>query len=175
MFALIIFVGLIGGLTRLARHDIRGGGLGTMGCWSRSSPCPVDGEFTRTALGVAPTVNPPSGPYEFLARQPDGSPVAYDPCRPIHYVTNTETAPKASDPLLMHAIDRISTATGLQFVNDGPTSERASATRRAFQPERYGDKWAPVLIAWTDPAAELGAGDRTGLALLGRGSCFERL
>ena len=123
----------------------------------------------------APTVNPPSGPYEFLARQPDGSPVAYDPCRPIHYVTNTETAPKGSDPLLLHAIDRISTATGLQFINDGPTTERASATRGAFQPDRYGDTWVPVLIAWTDPASELGAGDRTGLAMLGTGNCFERL
>ena len=52
----------------------------------------------------------------------------------------------------MHAIDRISTATGLQFINDGPTTERASATRGAFQPHRYGDTWVPVLIAWTDPA-----------------------
>ncbi len=55
--------------------------------------------------------------------------------------------------LVTDALSRISAATGLQFIDDGPTDELPLINRRAFQPERYGDKWAPVLIAWTNPAA----------------------
>jgi predicted Zn-dependent protease len=31
---------------------------------------------------------------------------------------------------------------------DGATSEAFSRQRLAYQPNRYGDRWAPVLIAW---------------------------
>jgi hypothetical protein len=39
-------------------------------------------------------------------------------------------------------------ATGLRFVNDGATSEPVVPQRESYQPERYGERWAPVLIAW---------------------------
>jgi hypothetical protein len=39
--------------------------------------------------------------------------------------------------------------TGLQFVDDGVTDEPGTwAERPSFQPERYGDRWAPVLVSW---------------------------
>ena len=38
--------------------------------------------------------------------------------------------------------------TGLQFVHDGATDEPATRDRELFQPARYGNRWAPVLVAW---------------------------
>jgi len=40
----------------------------------------------------------------------------------------------------------------LVFVDDGTTTETPSADRPVFQPERYGDRWAPVLVTWSTPA-----------------------
>lgn len=45
----------------------------------------------------------------------------------------------------------MSAATGLRFVFDGTTTEAPSTDRRAYQPDRYGDRWAPVLVAWATP------------------------
>jgi len=41
---------------------------------------------------------------------------------------------------------------GLRFVDDGATDEAPSGQRAPFQPDRYGDRWVPVLIAWVTPA-----------------------
>jgi len=38
-------------------------------------------------------------------------------------------------------------ATGLRLVYDGPTTE-STKDRDAYQPDRYGDRWAPVLVTW---------------------------
>jgi len=93
-----------------------------------------------------------TGPYKFMMTQPDSAkPVAYDPCRPIHVVVNNHLAPLQSDVVLQAAIARVSTATGLQFIVDGVTDETSSDNREPFQKDRYGDRWAPVLVAWTDP------------------------
>jgi len=98
------------------------------------------------------------GAHRFLLTTPGGAPVGYDPCRPIHYVVNGRTAPREGRQLLREAIDRVSAATGLVFVDDGDTTESPSERRAAFQPRRYGDRWAPVLIAWSDPAEVRGLG-----------------
>ena len=50
--------------------------------------------------------------------------------------------------MIAAAAVRASAATGLRFVNDGHTTEGASKQRQAFQPDRYGDRWAPVLFVW---------------------------
>src|SRR5690606_18892740 len=92
------------------------------------------------------------GPYEFAATQDDGSPVTWDPCRPIHYVVNPTGQPPGAEGLVEEAIARTSAATGLQFVADGTTDETWSTERPAYQPERYGERWAPVLIMWSTPA-----------------------
>lgn len=48
----------------------------------------------------------------------------------------------------MHeAFRRLAAATGMAFVDDGPTDERGEG-RDAYQPERYGRRWAPVLVEW---------------------------
>lgn len=92
------------------------------------------------------------GPYLFVATQvDDGRPVAYDPCRPIRYVVNPRNEPPGGAELVEDAITTISTITGLVFEAEGTTSEEPSDERQPFQPDRYGDRWAPVLVAWSDP------------------------
>jgi hypothetical protein len=113
----------------------------------------------------APPAPVASGRYAFVATATDGDPVAYDPCRPIHYVVNSRTAPPDGSRLLREAIAKVSAATGLVFVADGPTDEPPSDDRAPFQMARYGDRWAPVLVAWTDPAEVPSlAGDVVGQA-----------
>jgi len=77
--------------------------------------------------------------------------VAYDPCRPIHYVIRQQGEPAGGDQIVGDAILRVGQATGLHFVYDGATSEAPSRQRQPFQPQRYGDRWAPVLISWVTP------------------------
>jgi hypothetical protein len=114
-----------------------------------SADCPVRNhlaiEFNgRRRSGVEEPVD-----YSFLeARQGGCHPVRFNPCEPIHYVVNAAMAPPGGVDDLRTAITRLEEATGLRFVNDGPTDERPVAGRQRVQPERYGAGWAPVLVAW---------------------------
>ncbi len=104
-------------------------------------------------LGRPAAVPDESSRFTFIASQADKqSPVAYDPCRPIHYVTNERTMPLNGHKMVADAIAAISTASGLVFINDGETDEEPDIDRAPFQRSRYGDRWAPVLIAWSDPS-----------------------
>jgi hypothetical protein len=107
----------------------------------------------------SPLAAPPDAPavpegagYRFLAHQ-DGSqdPVTWSPCRPIHYVVRPANEPPGGRDVLRQAIAQAGAATGLVFVDDGTTDEGPAENRDAYQPERYGDRWAPVLIAWATP------------------------
>ena len=132
---------------------------------SRNAP-PPGLEESAVPLGSPPLGAPTTGPYTFLQVQDDGTtPVTYDPCRPIHYVVRTQGAPAGGDALLATGLARISEATGLQFVADGSTTEAPTEHRAVYQPERYGRRWAPVLVAWSTPVEtpEL-AGDVAGSA-----------
>ena len=117
---------------------------------SRFANWPKPGhEESAHPLGVPAPVAPVSDSYEFLAHQADGTtPVAYDPCRPIHYVIRAQGEPVGGAQIVTDAVLRISRATGLRFVYDGATSEAPSRLRSPYQPERYGGRWAPVLISW---------------------------
>jgi hypothetical protein len=120
---------------------------------------------SKTPLGSAPDVANTNAPYAFVMTQ-EGSaqPVAFDPCRPIPVVINDAGAPAGTTPIIEEAIERISAVTGLQFVLEGGTDEPADVAQRQFQPERYGDRWAPVLISWSDDSVvEELAGDVIGL------------
>ncbi|NJC21441.1 hypothetical protein BJ994_000517 [Arthrobacter pigmenti] len=78
--------------------------------------------------------------------------VAYDPCRPVHYVVRPDNAPAGTEGLIEEAVAEISAATGLQFVYSGSTAEPPSeGARDPYQPELYGERWAPILITWTNP------------------------
>jgi hypothetical protein len=127
---------------------------------------PAGLEESRVPLGAPPPdAVLDHGPHAFSEVQHDGvTPVAYDPCRPIHYVVRTQGEPPGGEALVATAVQRVSTATGLRFVDDGTTTEAPDPDRAAYQPDRYGKRWAPVLVAWSD-AAETPqlAGDVAGL------------
>jgi hypothetical protein len=117
-----------------------------------------------------------SGSYQFLGDQADGTtPVAYDPCRPVHYVIRAKGEPAGGRQIVTDAVSRVSQATGLRFVYDGLTSEGPSRQRAPYQPKRYGDRWAPVLISWVTPtdnvdfAAADVKDDPTNYMVLGEG------
>lgn len=112
---------------------------------------PASTESSPTPLGVPARVPDDGGPHSFLQLQPDqATPVAYDPCRPIHYVTRPGGPPEG-DVLVRESIAAVSAATGLRFVDDGTTDEGPSDTRSPYQPDVYGERWAPVLLTWSDP------------------------
>jgi hypothetical protein len=144
----------------LAAGSVPASGINLLGGEPRAGV----GERTQP-LGHPAPAPATTGPYKFLALQAGTSaPVAYDPCRPIHVVLNDRTAPPGADAMVRAAFARASQLTGLQFVIDGPTTEIPSLTRPVYEPSRYPGRWAPVLVAWTDPTEiPTLAGDVAGL------------
>lgn len=110
---------------------------------------PSDAAATRILPRVT---DAPTGAHAFLMTTADGSPVTYDPCRPLHYVVNPTGMPHGGMELVRSSIREISAASGLAFVEDGVTLEPLVEGRAPRQPQRYGDRWAPVLIGWVDGA-----------------------
>jgi hypothetical protein len=123
-------------------------------------------------VAPAPLGSPERAPYglggfAFLSTRPDGSPVTFDPCRPVHYVVRPDGAPRDGAQLLQWAFAQVSEATGLEFVYDGPTAEPPSVDRAKYLPDRYGDRWAPVLVVWSTPT-ETPMLTEDGVEVLGR-------
>jgi hypothetical protein len=114
-------------------------------------PTPTSSGGERLLL---PDVTVPYDPsFTFAMTQPGSTdPVTFDPCRPIGYVIRPLGSPAQGKRLVTEALQRVSGASGLLFRYDGTTTESPSANRSNFQPERYGDQWAPVLISWSTPA-----------------------
>lgn len=107
----------------------------------------------------------PGGTYAFLQHQkgdPD-DPVAWEPCREIHYQINPTGAPGDNDDAVddvQDAIAEVSSVTGLVFAYDG-TTDRRPEWKRQFVP--MGGR-EPVLISWADEdEVEQLAGDVAGI------------
>lgn len=140
---------------------------------TQPSVAPVEAPRTVPSPGVdesdEPLGTPPPAPdsdvYGFIAQQDDGvTPVAYDPCRPVAVVLSADGAPEGAEAMVVDALARMTEVTGLQFRYEGPTDELPGSVRAAYQPDRYGDRWAPVLIGWRTPEQDPGlAGDVAGL------------
>ena len=119
---------------------------------------------TVRALAAAPgeilvIEEPTAAPWGPTYVDEQGRPARWDPCRPIAYVVQSGWIPEAGRRDLAEALRRLSAASGLQFVDEGDTDEMPSSDRLAYQPERYGKRWAPLLIAWVPPATtDLGLG-----------------
>ena len=108
-----------------------------------------DGEGARPAgAEAAPRPEPADGTFAYLMHQPDGTPVTWSPCRPIHYVVRTAGMPSTGLADLESAMAEVSSDTGIPFVYDGTTDENPGAARSSYQPDRYGKRWAPVLVSW---------------------------
>lgn len=110
-------------------------------------PAPAAG---RLAPPVPVTTH---GAHAFLHATAAGDPVGYDPCRAIRFVVRPDGAPPGGRQLVEEAVAIVSRASGLVFEDAGTTDEVPAVERRLIQPERYGDGWAPVLVAWADEAA----------------------
>ena len=135
----------------------------------RPSPTPTvkPGSITYHPLGapnigleearrrLLPAVTGPAGTggYRFF-RDSDQQVARWDPCRPIHYVVNPAYAPGGGAQAIVDAVNTVSQASGLTFVYDGVTNERPSTDRQKYQEDKYGDRWAPVLITWSSPYEE---------------------
>lgn len=114
----------------------------------RPTPAPAK---TTTRLATLPRPVEPAGPYRFLWTQTGtNAPVTYDPCRPIQVVVNTRTQPAAAAGLVEDALELLGKLSGMQFVVEATTDEAPSDDRLDYQLGRYGDRWAPVLVAWSD-------------------------
>jgi hypothetical protein len=149
----VVFVALLGGLNALSRVAGKPtvSDAGSFRLWTVGLPPPHGGSTER--LGHPPKGLAASDVYRFVATQPraGSNPVAYDPCRELHYVVNSIDAPPNGIRYIQQSIAEVSKATGIQFVFDGETDERFEDKRAAFQPSRYGKKWAPLLIDWANP------------------------
>ena len=134
---------LIGGAVAWAMFAPEGSGRYDVlsGEWSSNNMPSRSKESKRQPIGQPAPIPALDDRYVYVSMQSGGKkPVAYEPWRPIHYVTK--------------AIAEASRATGLVFIDDGPTQERPDPERAAYDPEFYGDQWSPVLISWTDPTED---------------------
>lgn len=146
------------------------GAAGTGAAWAsmeRPSNFPPASREERTHP-LSDPLPPPAGVGGYRIKETQAgstAPVTWDPCRPIHYAVSG-TAPSGQENVVASVALQLSGLTGLRFVYDGPTTEHPSAGHRAiYQPDRYGRRWAPVLVAWTAPAqVPKLAGDVIGLA-----------
>lgn len=134
----------------------------------------IDVPRRPAAVAPAPLGSPALAPagtggYSFLLTHDDGSPVTFDPCRELHVVVRPDHEPQGGRDLLLAALADVSAATGLRIVDDGATDEVPTEDRAAYQPERYGDRWAPVLVAWSTPQeSPLLTGENATGMVLGR-------
>lgn len=110
---------------------------------------PLPADAAASPLLLPPDVPDPGG-YAFLATGPDGGPVRWDPCRPVHVVVRAAGEPPAGRQAVTDALAEVGAASGLVFVVDGETDEAPDDLRQAVDHARYGDRWSPVLVAWSD-------------------------
>jgi hypothetical protein len=114
-------------------------------------PRASDAQRTR----LLPIAKGPSGTggYELLPPlRVDGSVIRFSPCQPIHFVVRHDREPVGGPEAITRAVAEISKDTGLSFVNDGSTDERPTSERPLVDTKRYGNRWAPLLIAWATVA-----------------------
>lgn len=106
--------------------------------------------------GGQPLASPPQVPdpggYTFLATGADGEPVRWDPCRPVQVVVRPDGEPPGGREAVLAALADVGAASGLVLQVEGETDEAPSAERPGSDVARYGDRFSPVLLAWSDGA-----------------------
>ena len=106
--------------------------------------------------------------YSFLFTTPDGcKPVRFNPCEPIHFVINPADAPPGGVEDVRQGFRLIAQAGGYTFVDDGLTDgDRFNFGRQAYDPARYGERWAPIVVSW----GRLGSQGRNDVIVAGMGN-----
>ncbi len=125
------------------------GASSTPGGAEEGGSCAAEGHRDTRATGLTPDDIPSLPPdYAFFQVAMDNcSPVRWNPCEPVHFVINPSNAPPTGVVDVHEAFKRLAKATGITYVDDGMTDEDSQGNR-AYQPERYGERWAPILIHW---------------------------
>ena len=106
--------------------------------------------------------------YSFLFTTPDGcQPLRFNPCEPIHFIVNPANAPPGGVEDVRQAFRTIAAVGGYTFVDDGLTdSDRFDFNRPAYDPAKYGERWAPIVVSWS----RLGSAGRNDVVIAGRGN-----
>ena len=126
--------------------------------------CPARGHDNRDrrTTGVLPFN------YSFLFTTPDGCrPIRFNPCEPIHFIINPANAPAGGVEDVRTGFRHIAQAGGYTFVDDGLTdADRFDFGRQAYDPARYGERWAPIVVSW----GRLGSQGRNDVIIAGMGN-----
>jgi hypothetical protein len=129
--------------------------------------CPAAGHIDRFGVsGLKPDdiFNLPNT-YSFFHVKADGcTPMRFNPCEPVSYVQNAAVAPPTGVADVQEAFRQLSKATGITFVDEGLTDE--TNRRRPYVPDRYGQRWAPILVQWMHFGDQ---GDDATIQVVGRG------
>ncbi|MEX1176820.1 MAG: hypothetical protein WEB09_00025 [Nitriliruptor sp.] len=113
------------------------------------------GAGTGTTPHSAPHAASEDG-YAVWDRNDDGTPVRWDPCRPVRIVASGVGAP-TTYPLdqlvadLEHAAGVLREATEIELTVIGTSTEVPDASRSTLATEGASRAWAPVLVGWRAP------------------------
>lgn len=133
-----------------------------------AAACPAEGRLGNATHGGAEPL--PATGYTFLsAMDPEGClPSRFNPCEPVPWVLNDELAPVGGPDDVREAFAHLQEATGITFVEEGTTDEPLAISRDPYQPDRYGERWAPILVGWSALGADQADGG-DDVIVVGRG------
>ena len=98
------------------------------------------------------------GAFAFLSRDDEGAPLRFDPCHAVRYTINPDGAPAGAVSDVHEAFRRTGAITGIEFRFAGFTGETHQRIggdgRVSYQPGRYGDVWAPILVSFVNESDE---------------------
>ncbi|MDQ3978207.1 MAG: matrixin family metalloprotease [Actinomycetota bacterium] len=163
VIALVVAAGVFAGNSGSDKGEATGTSTAAEG-----ARCPVEGHIDRFGVsGLSPDdIFQLPNTYSFFAVRSDGChPVRFNPCEPVHYIQNAALAPPTGVADVQEAFRQLSAATGITFVDEGLTDE--TNRRRAYVPERYGQRWAPILVGWTRFEGQ--RSDDPAIQVVGRG------
>jgi hypothetical protein len=144
---LLLTVAVVGGLVYLNPGAV---GLTTDQVVDTQPHPPRPQDAARHPLGQPVTPPAGTGGYALLTKSPKTQDVIrFNPCRPIHYVIRHDLEPTDGADVITRAFAEVSHDTGLRFINDGSTSEAPRDKRPLVIKEKYGNRWSPVLVAWS--------------------------
>jgi hypothetical protein len=136
-------------LAAVSLGALAAGGLVLLAAWSVLAPASTQAPQATAPAGAASEAAEADG-WAAWDHNDDGRPVRWDPCSPIDVVVNEDGAYTGFRADLDTAIDEVRELTGLQIRVLGDVDERPHPRRPVHQPDRYGDDWAPVLIAFAE-------------------------
>ncbi|MCC7077922.1 MAG: matrixin family metalloprotease [Acidimicrobiia bacterium] len=118
---------------------------------------PAAAGTTATVAGTAAVStranlpHPLLSPVPFWHTNPDGTPVRFDPCRTVAWVFNPAYEPPDGLQAVQAAFERVTEETGVRFEYEGEVDEMLWEGRDPVDRERYGNRWAPILVGWAPP------------------------